>query len=269
MRKYKLLFLLSLILISCENEHNLIIKKTDVPLIIEVLSEGKPYYEYSYSDSYLVREEKSKFHYTKHNYDEKDRLISSDYYFDPAMVSSSSTIYQAAMNRKEWVNPENTRVSLTKTYEYENDGRLIRVRYIRPSVSNPEYTEFTIGNDMITRQSMYWQNTLSSYIDYFYDSKGNLLKAERYQLISPDSAKLQAVNEYEYDDMQNPFRSFRQLLTPGRFTNTNNIIKETYTVYWEVDPGMQNVNISEYTYEYNDMGYPVKVNGAMEYVYSW
>ena len=268
MKKTLLLLFLPVILISCEKENSLIIENTDVPLLSRVVFYGENYHVYSYYVNNLICEEKSKFNYTKHHYNDKNQLTKSDYYYDPAMFSSSSFTLYAAMQRKEWLDPDNFDVSLTKKFEYENDGRLIRVRYIRPSSAGPEYSEFTIENDMIIRQSMYWQNALSSYIEYSYDANGNLLKAERYSLTPGGDAELRTTNEYEYDDMRNPFQSFRRLITPGKYSNRNNILQETYTIHFEIDPWTQKVNITNYTYEYNDMGYPVKVNGEIEYVYN-
>ena len=269
MKKYLLLLGVSIVLISCEKENSLIKENTGVPLIREVLMGGESYYVYMYTVSNLISEEKSKLHYTKHKYNDNNQLISSEYYYDPGMFSSCSTIALASMNRKEWVNADNTEVSLTRTYEYENDGALIRVRYIRPASDNKEYTEFIFENGLISRQSMYWQDKLSHYVDYSYDARGNLLKAEKYQVLPTGEAKWLTINEYEYDDMRNPFQTFSRLITPGKYTSPNNIIKETYTGNWEVDPGMQNVSVTEYRYEYNDMGYPIKVNGDTEYIYRW
>ena len=268
MKKFLFLLCVSSILISCETENSIIRENTGVPLISEVLMSGEAYYVYTYSVSNLISEEKSKYHYTRHNYNDKNQLVSSDYYYDPAMVSSSSFVLQAAMKRKEWLDPDKFDVNLIKKYEYEDDGNLIRVRYIRPAHVNPEYTEFKIENGLIRRQSMYWQDELSYYIDYTYDTRGNLLKAEKFQVLPGGEAKWLTINEYEYDDMRNPFQTFRRLITPGKFTNPNNITKETYTGNWETDTG-QNVTVSEYSYEYNRLGYPVKVNGETEYLYRW
>lgn len=49
-------------------------------------------------------------------------------------------------------------------------------------------------------------------------------------------------------------------LVPGKYTNPNNIIKETYTIYFEVDQFVEKVQEIKYTYEYNRKGYPVVVN---------
>jgi hypothetical protein len=186
---------------------------------------------------------------------------------DPAMFSSSSTVIESAMKRKEWVNSKNTSKSLTKTNEYNDKEQLIRISYIRPSVNNSEYSEFTYENDRITKQTMYWQNELSHYIDYFYDEKGNLIKQTKYRVPSTGTAELLTTTEYEFDNKQNPYQSFKRLLAPGKYSNKNNITKETYTIHFEVDASVQKVQSSNNTYEYNRNGYPVKVNGEAEYVY--
>jgi hypothetical protein len=79
MKKFALLFFLSLILSSCEKDKHLIIENTDIPLISKVLIGGEIYMEYTYSDANLVTEEKSKFHYAKHTYNDMNQLIISDF----------------------------------------------------------------------------------------------------------------------------------------------------------------------------------------------
>jgi hypothetical protein len=267
MKKTALVFLVSCFFFSCEKDKQLIVGNTDIPLISKVLIGGEYHTEYSYSEANLINEEKNKFTYTKHSYDDKNLLAASEFYVDPAMFSSSSSVIESAMNRKEWVNPENTSKSLTKTYEYNDIEQLIKVTYTRPSVSNSEYSEFTWEKDRISRQTMYWQNVKSFYIDYIYDENGNLIKESRYYIPSTGAAELWTTNDYEYDNMHNPYQSFRRLMTPGKYTNPNNTTKETYTIYFDVDPFTRNVQITNNTYEYNDKGYPVKVNGEAEYVY--
>lgn len=263
MRKIALIITISLALFSCRKEKQLIIENTDIPLISKVLVAGVSNYEYSYNEANLLSEEKSKFHYTKHNYNDKNLLTTSDFYVDPAIFSSSSP----ASDRKEWVNPDNTAKSLTKSFEYNDKYQLLRVAYNRPSVSNSEYSEFTFENERISRQTMYWKDELSYYIDYLYDEKGNLTKESKYYVPSTGIAELWTTTEYEYDNMQNPFQSFKRLMTPNKFTNQNNITKETYTIHFEVDQWTQKVSIINNSYEYNDKGYPIKVNGEAEYVY--
>jgi hypothetical protein len=267
MKKIALIITFSLALFSCEKEKQLIVENTDIPLISKVLIAGVSYYEYSYNDANLLIEEKSKFHYTKHNYNDNNLLSSSDFYMDAAMFSSDSRVVEASMNRKEWVNPDNTAKSLSKSFEYNDKDQTIKVTYNRPSVSNSEYSLFTFENERISRQTMYWQNAMSFYIDYIYDEKGNLTKESKYYVPATGIGELWTTTEYEYDNMHNPFQAFKRLMSPSKFTNPNNITKETYTIYFEVDQWTQKVQLTNNTYEYNNSGYPIKVNGEAEYVY--
>ena len=57
----------------------------------------KSFTEFTYNEANLVTEEKSKFFYTKHNYNENNQLISSDSYWDLSMASSNSTVVEAGM----------------------------------------------------------------------------------------------------------------------------------------------------------------------------
>lgn len=114
---------------------------------------------------------------------------------------------------------------------------------------------------------MYWKNEISGYFDFFYDGNGNLFKEVKYLVPSTGLAQLLTTTDFEYDNKENPYRSFKRLMTPGIYTNRNNITKETYTLHIEVDPWTEKVHTTENIYEYNDIGYPVRVNGTVEYVY--
>ena len=140
MKKTALIITFSLVLFSCTKEKQLIIENTDIPLISKVLIGGETYMEYSYNEANLVSEEKSKFHYSKHTYNGNNQLTASDFYWDLSIASSNSSVIEAAMNRKEWVNPDNTPKSISHSLEYNSRGQLIRKSYIRPSV---EYSRIT------------------------------------------------------------------------------------------------------------------------------
>jgi len=267
MKKTLVIFILSLVVFSCEKDKQLIIENTGIPLISNVLVDGEVYYEYSYNDANLISEEKSKFYYTRHIYNDKNQLILSDHYVDPGIFSSSMQVLEATLSREEWVNPENTEKSLTTTFEYDGNEQLTRKTFIRPLVSNSEFFEFNCVNGRISRMTMYWKNELSGYIDYQYDEKGNLIKEIKYLVLSAGIPELRTTTEYEYDNMKNPYQSFKRLMTPGKYTNQNNITKETYTIHFEVDPWSENIHVGESSYEYNEQGYPVKVNGNVTYVY--
>ena len=267
MKKIVLMLFCALILLSCEKDKQLIVENTDIPLISKVLSDGVSYYEYEYNDANLLIEEKSKFHYTKHNYNDNNLLYSSQFYMDPGMFSSHSSVVEASMKREEWVNPDNTAKSLTQKFEYNGTGQLTKKIYTRTSVTSSEYSEFIFDNNRISRQTMFRENEMSFYIDYSYDEKGNLIKESKYYVPSTGIPELWTTTEYEYDSKHNPYQAFKRLMSPGKFTNPNNIIKETYTIHFEVDQWTQKVQVNNNSYEYNEKGYPITVNGDAEYVY--
>ena len=274
MRNMTLVIGLSLILLSCEKDEQLVIENQqlivenlDIPLIIKELHDGEVYKEYTYNDRNLLFEEKTKWYYTSHTYNGNNLLTDSDFYVDKRIVSSDIRVLEEAGNREEWVNPDNTEKSLTQTFEYNVDGQLIRKVYTRPSVSNSEYNEYTYENNRISRQTMYWQDVISFFIDYEYDENGNMIKESKYHVSSDGLSELWTTTEYEFDHMHNPFQSFKRLLTPGINTNPNNIVKRIYTIHFEVDESVEKVQIREYSYEYNTGGYPVKVNDEVDYVY--
>ena len=267
MKKLTLSFLFLLILSSCEKDKLFIVENSDISLITKILINDETYMEYSYNGSNLVIEEKSKLHYTKHNYNDRNLLISSDYYLDPGMFSSSSNVVQASMSRTEWVSPANTAKSLTRSFDYDSDDRLTRITYTRPPANNNEYSEYKFIDSTIIRQTMFWQGAISGYIDFIYDEKGNLKKEAKYLVLSDGVAELMTTTEYEYDNMRNPYLAFKRLMTPGKYTNPNNIIKTTYRLHFEVDAWIEKTQVSENKYEYNRLGYPVKVNDEVTYVY--
>jgi len=268
MRKSIFIIIFSLFLFSCEKEKPLlIIENTDIPLIIRVLDNDQVYRVFSYNGSNLLSEDRTKFTYIKYNYNENNQLISSDFYVDPAMFSSSSSVIENAYAREEWISPDNTEKSLTQSFNYDTDGKLIKQIYTRPSVSNSEYSEFMWNDGRISRRTMYYKDEISGYIDYLYDDKGNLTKESKYYVPSNGDTVLQTTTEYEYDNMKNPFRVFKRLINPGKYTNLNNIIKRTYTIHFEVDEWTQKIQVTHNSYEYDDNDYPVKVNGEIEYVY--
>jgi hypothetical protein len=267
MRKVVLMFFFTLIFFSCEKYEQLIIDNPDIPLISKVLIGGEVYKEYTYNDANLVKEEKSKFHYSRHKYNIKNQLITSDFYWDLRAASSDSRVLEDAMNRKEWVNPDNTPKSISHYYEYSGEEQLVSKAYVRPQQSYSDIVEFLYEDERVIRATGYKEDEISGYTDYSYDSNGNISKQERYHFSPEGIAELTTTTEYEYDNMNNPYQSFKRLITPGIYTNQNNIVKETYTIHFEVDAFIEKVQIKENSYEYNDKGYPVKVNEVTEYVY--
>ncbi len=166
------------------------------------------------------------------------------------------------MNRKEWVSPANTEKNTTKTFFYDDNGKLIK------SVSQLNDCRYSFDNTgRIIRQAFYRGNEQTGYIDYVYDDNYNAIKRLHYWILLSGEAQLQTTTEYEFDNNYNPWQAFGNLMQPGRYSNANNIIKETYTLHFEVDAFIDSVQVTENTYRYNSKGFPITKNDSETYVY--
>lgn len=261
-KSVKIIFWILLFIFSaCDQEDFREIYGNNSGLLHQVKFDSELYYEYTYNDLNQVVEEKSKLHYTKHNY-QNDKLMSSDYYYDPGMYSSSSIVVQAAMNRKEWVNPTNTEKKSTKTYSHDSEGRIIK------SQNNSGICEYSYDDqNRIIRQTFFSNNERTGYIDFIYDDNDNLIKRLHYWILASGNPELQTTTVYEFDNKHNPYKAFSSLILPGQYSNTNNIIKETYTIHFEVDQSIDKVQITENSYKYNTEGFPVNKNESVTYIY--
>jgi hypothetical protein len=251
-----------LFLLSCDrDETGFFNGDAERVLIKQVLFNSESYYEYNYNAAYQILEEKSKWHYTRHNYLD-NRLVSSDHYVDPGIFSSSWHAADSAMNREEWVNPGNTEKYSTMIYFLDDRNKLIKSsNYLGYSIYSYD------GNGRICRQTFYHDREESGYTDFLYDRKGNLVKRLYYIVLESGDPELQTTTEYKFDDKHNPYLAFSSLMMPGIHTNVNNIVKETYTLHFEFGQDINRVQITENVYEYDDRGYPVRKNGTFEYRY--
>jgi hypothetical protein len=230
---------------------------TDVPLLSKVFIDGELYSVYTYNPANLISEEKTMYQYIKHNYNDKNQLISSDYYTDFSFAGSNSSVFDASRRRREWVSPANTPKNKSESFEYDNTGRLIKSN---DSAGNCTYS--LDGKNRISRQ-IFHRADLTISMDYTYDQRGNVIKMSQSESGKSGMTTLVTTREYEFDNKFNPYRSFKSLMVPGKNTNYNNITKETYTLH--IMEKQKQVN--EYVYEYNGMGYPVSVNKTTEYQY--
>jgi hypothetical protein len=260
--------LLVAIFLSCKKEEQVIIVNPGVSLLSSVLIDKQLFNEYSYNNVNLISEEKSKFDYALHQYNDKNQLLSTDYYSNNDILSSDLLVYESAMNRKEWVTPVNGTKGGTMRYDYNSKGELIKTTYSRPLNSSSEYSEFFYdANNRISRQTMYWENAKTGYADYSYDTKGNLIREILNSVSTTGAAELSTTILYEFDNQKNPYESFSKSMTPGINTNSNNIVKETYTIHLGVNQGTEKAQVTETSYKYNGKGYPVSKNNNVEYVY--
>ena len=257
-------WLLLIVLISaCNKEDSEEIKGDPTGLLYQVNFNSELHYEYKYNVLNQIAEEKSRLHYTKHNY-KNGILVSSDYYYDPGMYSSNSYLVDSALNREDWVNPTNTEKSSTKTYFHDNEGRIIKTSNY---IGDCEYT-YDDRNRIIC-QTFISEDEETGYIDFVYDDNDNMVEKLHYWILDSGEPELQTTTEYEFDTKKNPYKSFNSLMMPGEYTNTNNIVKETYTLYFEVNQysGVDSIQITENTYEYNSEGFPISKNDNETYIY--
>ncbi len=234
----------------------------NVSLLHKVFIDSELCYEYTYNTANLISEEKSKYRYIKHNYNTKNQLVSTDYYEDLSLLSNNSRVVETSSKRQEWVTPDNTAISNYQSFEYKANGQLLK--------STDHLCYFTYNydiNDRISRQTCYHEDKISGYIDYNYDKKGNLIKMSQFEVFNSGDSQLTSTYEYKFDHKLNPYRSFKSLMIPGKNTNYNNITKEIYTLHFMVDHMVNEKQIKEYSYEYNEKGCPVRVNKTIEYFY--
>lgn len=259
------------IFFSCKKEEIGTSGKTGsngIPLLSKIMVDNQSTYEYLYNDSKLVSEEKSKFYFTMYHYNEKGQLATSEYYGNDNVLSSDPQVSQTAINSTVWVTSVSGVNGGSMTYEYNDQGQLVKATYSSPQSTNNEYSEFSYdANNRIGRQTMYWNDIATGYIDYTYDGKGNLTQEMLYNLPSAGVTELITTTQYDFDSEQNPYKSSSRCMIPGINTNLNNIIKETYTIHLSADLGSDNVQVIETTYEYNALGYPVSKNGNVSFVY--
>jgi YD repeat-containing protein len=234
------------------------IVKQGEPLLRQIFIDSVLYSEFTYTTENRISEEKSKYFYTKYNYNDHNQIISFVSCEDPSIVSSDFHILEAGKLRKEWISPENSTNSRQKIVEYDALGQVIKM------VELPGYSMFKYDSkNRICAQEIYRDEKLRRRMEYTYDRQGNLTEMCNYEIDEYGKPHLVTTNEYEFDNHKNPFRSFGITMMPGKYTNCNNIKQEVYTLHI-----MENEKqITKYVYEYNDEGYPVSVNKNMKYIY--
>ena len=241
---------------------------TPAPLLSKVLIDNQSAYEYVYNDSSLITTEKSKFDYTVNHFNALGQLSYTDYYGNDNVLSSDATVVQAAMNSSTWVSPADGVIGGCLKYEYNSNGQLIKSTYSRPQSSSSEYSLFSYdASNRINRQTMYWDNIATGYIDYSYDEKGNLIVESLYNLPVTGSAELITTTQYEFDSKLNPYKYYSKSLIPGIDTNQDNIIKVTCTIKINPAQGSDKVQITQDTYTYNSAGYPATKNTNTTFIY--
>jgi hypothetical protein len=259
---FALLLIVLCIAYSCEKESSPKTENEGLPLITKEIFSDDLFNEFSYNEQNLLTERKSKWFYTLYHYDSNNRVTSYDLYEDPGIYSSNWETAEAAMNRTEWVNAENTEISGKASYSYKNQiPESITILRIPGGAQNKSAFLYD-DKGRIGQQVLYYEGEASGKIVYAYDARGNVIKEE---LFANDEVFVTRL--FEYDDRHNPFKVFRHLLIPGINTNENNIIRATQILENNTDPGIETVHVTESSYEYNDQGYPILKNGYIRYEY--
>jgi len=268
MKRIYLALLISIVFLSCEKSNDQIVERNNTGLLSKVLISGKPFQEYTYTSSGLIHEEKSWGYYTKHSYNSSDLLVKSESYVDPSIFSSSSYVISEASKRKEWASAKNTPLNVTNTYSYTNTGQLLERNVARANGTQSTVKYELNEKGLISKEITYdGDKPTGYYSDYLYDERGNLISEKHYHTSAEGKSELSHKTEYEYDNQKNPYFPFNKLIYPGRATNRNNITKATYTAYGDTPSVIEYLEVTKHEYEYNDLGYPVKVDAETVYEY--
>ena len=144
MKRVWIVILISMLFTSCKKSDEPIVEKNASGLLSGVLISGKPYQEFTYTNSGLIYEEKSWGTYTKYTYNSENQLVKQDHYVDPALYSSSMQVITEAQKRKEWATPKNVPKSVTNTYSYPKTGQFIE-RYVDRANGTQDYAKYELN----------------------------------------------------------------------------------------------------------------------------
>jgi len=255
------------LLLSCSKDSDEFVPpdNQNIPLISKEYYLDELVHEYTYNDKNLLFESKGKWNYSVYSYDRENKLLSYDMHDDLGIVSSDWQTAQQSMNRTEWVNPENTEMNGRANYFYIN-SRLIIIDVTRfpggvKSTTAYEYDD----KGRISKRIYYYEDQPSAFTEFLYDENGNLIAEIKKEMIDGVPV-LMVKTEYEFDDKNNPYIAFQRLLRPGEYTNKNNIVRRVQTLYFDA-PMVEKIQETNYTYEYNSEGYPIKKNGSITLEY--
>jgi hypothetical protein len=218
----------------------------------------------TYYNTGNIFEHVQRFSYRKFLYNKKGQLIKIEIALSLNPLSCAiipGTDFEAGDD------PRKAKIGQYITYDYTDNGniKIKKSYYINDEHEQlMNYSKYEYINDKVIKINIFNpKDQLTHYYTYLYDGSGNVSEEEYFYMQEGTDARLQTRILYEYDDKNNPYKVFSVEGTPGTYTNLNNIIKQT-TIYYYTEG--EQTDIIENTYEYNDSGYPVKVND-LEYIY--
>lgn len=263
---FTLLLVIAVFVSSCSKDPYIDTFKSENDFIKSITTNGKTSAKFIYNDSGKITESQSNYSCDKYIYDDNGRLIKQEVAVDPEIFSSSMPTKSVLMTS------QNSTFTGRYIFEYDSEGKLVNKKSYFKRNGEFEYTSMTsleYKGDKIVKSSLHnAQNTITQCYTYEYDSKGNVANEKYYSFLFIQGREPKLISEasFKYDNKNNPFRIYKGLGMPGIYTNTNNPI-ETNTVLYEDVPGIDKFSTSKTTYEYNDKGFPTRVNGTDEYQY--
>ena len=255
MKNYKLLIIIGfLCFTTCKKEdknENLCYSST---LVSQINSGDLAVHGLTYNSNCLIYESTEPYLYKRFSYDAQNILnrVEVAYSFNPfscVMIPGQSPESD----------PRKASVSEYSEFEYDDALRLIKKSNYFINNGNPQLTSWqTYGyeNGNIVKLSTFnTQGQLIQYHDYKYDDNSNITRDDLYT--NNSVIKLVKTMIYEFDNKNNPYQVFACEGDPGKYTNKNNIIKETSISYFGT---AESRNTRLIVYEYNSLEYPVKIN---------
>ncbi|HEC45040.1 MAG TPA: hypothetical protein ENI20_19710 [Bacteroides sp.] len=262
------LFLSALILIllfnSCEKGNELIYEDYQSnTLLRQVKASEDVIQDITYYNTGYIFEHLQGYSYRMFLYNNQNQLIKIEIAMS---LNPFSCLFIPGATFEEGGDPRNANVGQYREFEYSNEGILRSKKSYFINDDTPQlmiYEEFEYNNNEVVKINVFNpQNQLTHYYTFIYDNNGNVLE-EDYYYIEGAEAILQTRISYEYDDKNNPLKVFTVEGIPGINTNNNNITNQTTINYYNEE---EYSYTAENLYEYNDLGYPVKVNN-LEYIY--
>jgi hypothetical protein len=223
-------------------------------LLSQVISGDLAVHGFTYNSSYLIYESMEPYTYSKYTYDSKNilRKVELAFSFNPL---SCVAIPGTSLGD----DPRNASISQYLEFEYNDALKLIKKSNYYVNGGNPKLISFNTYdyvNDKIVKISSFnAQGQMIQYDNYTYDENGNVTRDDLYT--NGTVTKLLRTTICEFDNKNNPYQVFSSEGEPGKYTNRNNIIKETYISY---SGTVENRSTTLHTYEYNSLDFPVRID---------
>ncbi len=243
--------------VSCRNDFDPIFG-VEGEKLAGVYSGDEKIREFEYDNHERLSIDKSQNFYYSYTYWSGKGRITKKMYIDQGVFSATASVATRALNREEWVDPQNTALYAELSYEFDSGNRLVRSEEVL-GYSEYEYD----ANGRIAVRKSYHLDKLAGTHRYSYDERGNLIRKDHYS-----GGTVSSRTEYKYDEMKNPYYHLIPDRIPGENTNPNNVIHEKYTVYNYPNAGEESVVTDNVlSYRYNSLGYPAERSDGMRFVY--